>query len=215
MSRPKGSRNKRYTTPENLEQDALSGQDLDVVYSEVEEKFKNFPPERDPEKEKEILATQTVRRGSTQIQDEEIKSSNDNLPFYLRNLPAGSDRSKTIVAAAQAALILGTPPAQVSAQFGIPTSRVSEWQDTLITVGAIGRRDRLNSMLMSFMEQEMKSLMAVSIVTSEEEWIMRQDAGALAQFIAVKTDRLLMLLQAFSRVAVTRQEYAQQLEVVE
>lgn len=214
MARPKGSRNKKYAIPEQLEKDAVTEEALEVAQEHVEEKIKNFSPAHDIERDKILLATHTVHPDS-RYEDEEPEDDRASLPSYLRNLPEGSDKSKTIIAAAQAALILGTPAAQVAKQYGIRYARVTEWQDTLITVGAVGRRDRLSDMLMAFIEQEMKSLMAISMVTSDEDWIMRQNAAELAHFIAVKADRLLLLLQAFGRVDSTRQQYAQQLQVVE
>lgn len=215
MSRPKGSRNKKYSVPEKLDQEAASETDIAEASEAVEEKFNNFPPAHDPDREKNILRDYTVNKKSRRPESDEENEDPEDLPFYLQNLPAGSDKRKHIVAAAQAALILGTPPAQVSAQFGIAPARVAEWKDTLITVGAIGRRDRLSEMLMAYIEQEMKTLMSISIVTSRDEWVERQDADQLAHFVAVKSDRLLMLLQAFGRVEASRQQYAQQLQVVD
>lgn len=213
MPRPLGSRNKSKIVPERLEKEAVSQADMDAVAPLVEEKFKNFPPIHDTEKEKEILNSHTVTNTRSD-EKERVDRSRMELPSYLQMLPEGSDKSKLIIAAAQAALILGTDPGQVALQYGISPSKVAQWKDTLITVGAIGRRDRLSDMLMAFIEQEMKSLMAISIVISNEEWIERQGASELAHFVAVKSDRLLMLLQAFGRVETTRSQYAQQLEVV-
>jgi transposase-like protein len=193
MSRPKGSRNRRFVVPENLAEKAISEVDLETVEAEVEEKFKSFSASRDPNR----------------VDDDE-----DEIPYYLKMMPEGSDKRKHLVAAAQAALILGTPVAQVANQFGIHPSKVRDWKDTLITVGAVGRRDRLSDMLMAYIEQEMKSLMSISIVTSSEDWIDRQSAGELAQFVAAKSDRLLMLLQAFGRVESSRQQYVQQLQTM-
>lgn len=215
MSRSQGSRNKKYTVPEQLEKDAVSQADLDSVAPEVEEKFKNFRKAHDPEKEAAILATHTVNRTAHGKESDRVNTDRMSLPPSLSYLPEGSDKRKLIIAAAQAALILGTPPAQVALQYGISASKVAEWKDTLVTVGAVGRRDRLSDMLMAFIEQEMKSLMAISIVTADEEWVQRQSADQLASFVAVKSDRLLMLLQAFGRVENTRAQYAQQLQVLE
>lgn len=214
MPRTKGARGKKFSVPEHLEKDAISPDELETAEAETEEKFKKFSSADILQREQELLATRTVHPDS-RYEDEEPEEDKASLPFYLKNLPEGSDKSKTIVAAAQAALILGTPATQVAKQYGIRYARVVEWQDTLITVGAVGRRDKLTDMLMSFIEQEMKSLMAISIVTSDEDWIMRQNAAELAHYIAVKADRLLLLLQALGRTEMTRQQYAQQLQVIE
>lgn len=220
--RPKGSRNKSRVVAGRLEDEMVEQTDMETVVPLVEEKFNNFTPARDTEKEKKILAAMESIEDQIiaddedeEDEDEDYSSSSKNeMPYYLRNLPEGSDRSKHIVAAAQAAIVLGTPPAQVAQQYGISFARINQWRDTLITTGAIGKRDRISDMLMAYIEQEMKSLLAISMITSDEEWVMRQSASDLAHFIAVKSDRLLMLLQAFTRVNISQREYEQQLKVL-
>lgn len=224
--RPLGSRNKSRITAERLESGRLEETDMQTIAPLVEEKFNNFPPERDIEKEKKILGAlegidpdeeideeerDRVLEGDTYLGEPERYNS---APYYLRNLPLGSDRSKHIVAAAQAAIVLGAPAAQVSEQFGISMPRIKQWKDTLITTSAIGKRDRISEMLMAYIEQEMKSLLAISMITSDEEWVMRQSASDLAHYVAVKSDRLLMLLQAFARTNISQREYEQQLKVI-
>lgn len=211
--RPAGSRNRSRITPrivaEQMEAELVEQTDMASIAPQVEEKFNNFPPARDSEQEKKILAAM-----ENLDEDDDLDEPVEELPFYLRNLPEGSDRRKHIVAAAQAAIILGTAPAQVAEQFGISHARINQWKNTLITTGAIGRRDRISDMLMAYIEQEMKSLLAISLITSNEEWVVRQDADKLAHYIAVKSDRLLMLLQAFTRTTVSQREYEQQLKVL-
>lgn len=215
MPRTKGARGRKFVEQEKLEQEAMSQADLETVTPLIEEKFNQLPPSYDPEKELEILATHTVTRNSHYDESDRADTSRMSLPFYLQNMPEGSDQSKLIVAAAQAALILGTPSEQVATQYGISPAKIARWKDTLITVGAVGRRDRISSMLVALIEQEVKSLMAISIVTSQDEWIQRQNAADLAMYYAAKADRLFILLQAFGRVDASRQQYAQQLEAVE
>lgn len=216
--RPQGSRNKSVITAEYMERQLVEQADMATIEPQVEEKFNNFPPAHDPAKEKKILAQMeniedTIEEDSDDEAGDEIMDEN-RLPFYLRNMPEGSDRSKHIIAAAQAAIILGTPPAQVAHQFGISLPRIKQWKDAMVTTGAIGRRDRLSEMLMAYIEQEMKSLLAISMITSDEEWVMRQSASDLASFVAVKSDRLLGLLQAFARTNISQREYEQQLKVI-
>lgn len=216
--RPKGSRNKGTITVERMQAELVEQVDAATIAPLVEEKFKNFPPAKDTEKEKKILAEMEHIDDDDQ-DDEDYQNYLDNadrkeMPFYLRNLPEGSDKTKHIVAAAQAAIILGTSPTQVANQFGIKMSRVISWRNTLIVTGAIGKRDRLSDMLFAYIEQEMKSLLAISMITSDEEWVMRQSASDLAHFIAVKADRLLMLIQAFARTNISQREYENQLKVL-
>lgn len=213
--RPLGSRNKSHITVGRMEDELVEQTDMSTITPQVEEKFNNFTPARDTEKEKKILAAmENIEDQLDDEEDEDYSEPDSSLPFYLRNLPEGSDKRKHIVAAAQAAIILGTPAAQVAQQFGISFTRINQWKNTLITTGAIGKRDRISDMLMAYIEQEMKSLLAISLITSDEEWVMRQTASDLAAYIAVKSDRLLMLLQAFSRVNMSQREYEGQLKVL-
>lgn len=136
------------------------------------------------------------------------------LPEYIDNLPDGTEKNKAIRAAAQAAIILGESPDRVAVQYGLTRDQVSRWEKTLTIIGSAARRDRLSDMLMTFIEQEIKSLMAISIVTSKDEWITRQDADTLSQFITAKMDRLLLLLSAFGRADEAKGRYMESLEVV-
>lgn len=137
-----------------------------------------------------------------------------DMPKALLKLPEGEVRTKAIKAAAQAALILGQPAHIVATQYGLNYSDVAYWEQVLLTETSISRRDRLSDMLMVFIEQELKSLMSISIVTSNEQWILLQDADSLANFVAVKTDRLLAMLGAFGRAMRSKEEYVSRLETV-
>lgn len=220
--RPQGSRNKsRTVTPrmkaERMESELVEQADMQTIAPLVEEKFNNFPPARDTEKDKKILAAMEGLNDEDDEEDEDYigePGPASSIPYYLRTLPEGSDKSKHIIAAAQAAIILGTPSAQVSEQFGISLPRINQWRNSLIATSAIGKRDRLSEMLFAYIEQEMKSLLAISMVTSDEEWVMRQTASDLAHYVAVKSDRLLMLLQAFARTTISQRDYEQQLKVI-
>lgn len=156
-----------------------------------------------------VVATDDREHGSPKA-----RTSKMDLPPAIDAMPDGKEKKLAIKAAAQAAIILGQPAGAVATQYGIPTSQVMDWQNTMITVGAIGRRDRLSDMIWAYIEQEFKSLIAISIVTSDERWVRRQDAGELAHYVSVKADRLLLVLQAFGRVEATRKEYVEQLEIL-
>ena len=138
----------------------------------------------------------------------------DDFAIALSKMEDGPAKKDTIRAAAQAAILLGQPSNLVAAQYGIPLASVEAWKDVVSYTEAIARRDRLSEMLMAFIEQEFKSLMAISIVTSQEEWIIEQSAGDLAAFVAVKADRVLTLLAAFGRTQESIKRISDQLEVV-
>lgn len=215
MARTAGSRNKKFSVPRRLE-DELDRHDLAQAREQVEEKFSEIAPLPDQEKLKNFLDTYTTtlerpQRGGS------VKAHKDKMdtPDYLNLVPEGEEREKAVKAAAQAALLLGTPASQVALQYGLPHATVAQWEGVLLTAGAVGRRDRLTDMLLTFIEQELKSLMAISIVTSNESWIKRQNADQLAHYVAVKSDRLMAMLAAFNRAAETRNRYMEKLEVIE
>lgn len=217
MPRTKGSRNKKFTVVEDMQEKALDQDLIDLAQEEVEEKFSSVRSPADIEEQQRILDTYTVKSTREGRSSETARKNREkmDLPDYIRALPTGKEKEKTIRAAAQAALLLGQPASQVSVQYGIPQSTVAQWEDTLLTAGAIGRRDRLQDMLLVYIEQELKSLMAISIVTSEETWIRMQSADELAHFIAVKADRLMAMLAAFGRAEDTKRRYMSQLEVIQ
>lgn len=214
MTRPKGSRNKKFTVVEDIEQREITVEMKAAVAPVVEEKFSTVAPLPDAEHVQKILETHTVHPNK-ETEKIVVDVEKASLPDFLSILPDGEDKDKAIKAAAQAALLLGQSASQVALQYGLHQSVVTRWQDTIITAGAVGRRDRLSDMLMVFIEQELKSLMAISIVTSDEKWIRRQSADQLAHYVAVKSDRLMAMLAAFGRAEETRRRYMEQLKVIE
>lgn len=180
----------------------------------VEEQFEKVTPPQDLELKKEILRTKIARS------EEHYKNhgtADRNRRRRLAENPPSEEKQERqeLRAAAQAAFILGQHPSLIAAQYGLSPAEIVSWRDTLITAGAVGKRDRLSDMLMLHIEQEIKSLMTISMVTEREEWILAQGASELAQFYAVKADRLFAVLQAFSRVQESREVYVNQLEVLD
>jgi hypothetical protein len=202
MPRSVGSRNKKFTVVEKFEAEHAS--DLKKAEKEAEKKISQARPMPTDEQTLEFINTYEVKE----------PSHGKTGPDFFVGIP-DEDRKKVLKAAAQASLLLGQSPTQISLQYGIPVNTIFQWQDTMITAGAVGRRDRLSDMLMIYIEQELKSLMAISIVTSDERWIRRQSAGELASFIAVKADRLMAMLAAFGRAEETKKRYMEQLRVIE
>lgn len=184
------------------------------VSKEVEEKFSQVKPLPSDEEIKDVLNNFTVRTDKRRGSNKPHNTQKMNLPEILNAMPDGEEKKKRINAAAQAALLLGQSAGTVATQYGLPHALVSGWAVTAGTARAIGQRDRLSEMIMIYIEQEFKSLLSISIATSDDRWIRKQDATSLANYVAVKSDRLLMLLQAFSRVETSRSKYVDQLEKI-
>ena len=124
----------------------------------------------------------------------------------LNRRAGGEGPTETLQAAVLAALVLGLPSAQVALQFGLPPATVRRWEQAYDISNPIKRRDRLSEMLMIFLEQEIASLMTISIATQNEEWIKEQSATDLATYIATKQDRLMNILGAFGKAQDSRQK---------
>lgn len=118
----------------------------------------------------------------------------------------GDDPSEPLKAAVMAALLLGQPAAQIAHQFGLPVATVRRWEAAYDISNPIKRRDNLSEMLLVFVEQELASLMSISIATSDEEWIKDQSASDLAMFVGAKQDRLMKILEAYSRAQASRSQ---------
>lgn len=112
--------------------------------------------------------------------------------------------SESLSAAVVAALMLGQPAIIIAQRFGLPTATVKRWEEAYDISNPLKRRDSLSEMLMVFVEQELASLMSISIATSDEDWIKSQDASDLAQFVGVKQDRIMAVLAAYSKAQDSR-----------
>jgi hypothetical protein len=204
---------KRRAVVEKIESE-LEGE-IEEISPLVEEKFSQITPLPDDDQLIDTMNKYTVRRDQEHGGNKPHAKNKMNLPEALKAMPDGKEKKERIKAAAQASLLLGQSIGSVAIQYGLDHAQVSDWNVTVATAQAIGRRDRLGDMILVYIEQEFKSLIAISMVTSEESWVRRQDADALAHYIAVKSDRLMLLLQAFGRVESSRKAYVDRLESIE
>lgn len=113
--------------------------------------------------------------------------------------PDGERPSEHIKAAALAALLLGMKPSQVAKQYGISTTTAAKWERDFDITNPIERQGRLGEMFLTFMEQELISLTAMSIATSDEDWVKDQTAAELAVFWSARKDLLFRLMEALGR----------------
>lgn len=114
--------------------------------------------------------------------------------------------SEPLKAAVLAALLLGQTPEQVAIRFGLSVSDVRRWGAAYDISNPLKRRDSLSEMLLVFVEQELASLMSISIATSDDEWIKDQNAADLAVLVGAKQDRLMKILEAYGRAQQSRQQ---------
>lgn len=107
--------------------------------------------------------------------------------------------SETLKAAILAALVIGTPSSQIALQYGLPLATVRKWESSFDISNPVQREGRLGEMIMIFLEQEIASLLTISMVTQDEEWILKQSATDLSTYVATKQDRVMKVLEAFGR----------------
>lgn len=107
--------------------------------------------------------------------------------------------SEGLKAAVMAALVIGTPSSQLALQYGLPLASVRKWEKEFDISDPVQREGRLGEMIMIFLEQEIASLLTISMVTQDEEWILKQSATELSTYVATKQDRVMKVLEAFGR----------------
>lgn len=133
----------------------------------------------------------------------------------LTRRPGNGRPADSLKAAAMASLVLGVNPTQVAHQYGLNPATVATWEKNFDITNPLERQGRLGEMFLTFMEQELISLTAISIATSDEDWIQAQTAGDLAVFVSAKTDRIMKLLEILGRSNQARQQPTQVIEVDE
>lgn len=163
------------------------------------------------------------RRKTTRTPDHRIRRRNETARMV--EVPEGAELTRRpnysegpgagMKAAVLAALLLGEPVAQIATQYGIAYQTVYEWSRDFDITNPVKRRDQLSEDLVTFVRQEIANLMAISIATSRDEWIIDQPAGELAQYVAVKTENLMKILQAFGKVSESKQQFSSQVVEIE
>lgn len=112
--------------------------------------------------------------------------------------------SEALSAAVIAALTLGQAAPIIAQRFGLPVSTVRKWERAYDITNPIKRRDQLSDMILVFIEQELSALMTISMVTQDEEWIKKQPADVLGEFVSAKQDRMMQILAAYSKAQASK-----------
>src|SRR5688572_21867781 len=58
------------------------------------------------------------------------------------------------------------------------------------------KKDRIGELVGEYLEESLRSLIRIDMVTLSEDWLWRQDAASLATFYGVKADKAYRLLEA-------------------
>lgn len=105
---------------------------------------------------------------------------------------------RPLQAAMLAALLTGQDPLIIASRFNLPVATVETLRERYSLTAPVRRANYISDLLVTFVEQEFASLMAISIATSDEVWIQSQNAQDLAILIGVKHDRLMRIFEAWS-----------------
>ncbi len=111
---------------------------------------------------------------------------------------------ETTKAAAMAALLEGQSVSSVAKEYKIPKGTVSRWKKAALTGGVREERTQkgdegsMGDLLMELLETNVRSLIAISKATSQEDWIKEQGAAELATFFGVKHDKVVRMIEALN-----------------
>lgn len=133
----------------------------------------------------------------------------------LNRIPSGGTRDEQMKAAVLASILLGQPVTAIAAQYNLPYQTVYNWKEAFDITNPVNRRDRLSENLLVFIEQEIKNMVAISIATSDTDWIRDQSASELASYISVKHASLMRVLEAFGKASAHADDLRQKQEIVQ
>lgn len=126
----------------------------------------------------------------------------------LTRRPDGEGPDSAIRAAVLASLLMGKSVSQIAIQYNLPYQTVYSWAAKFDITNPIQRRDQLSEKMLTLVEQEIESLLAISLTTRNEDWVLDQTASELAQFVATKQNFLMGILAAYGRVTEHRNQLA-------
>lgn len=126
----------------------------------------------------------------------------------LTRRPDGEGPDSAIRAAVLASLLMGKSVSQIAIQYNLPYQTVYGWAQRFDITNPIQRRDQLSEKMLTLVEQEIESLLAISLTTRDEDWILDQSASEIAQFVATKQNFLMNILAAYGRVTEHRNQLA-------
>lgn len=111
-----------------------------------------------------------------------------------------SDETKGQVVAA---LLAGQSVAVVAKEYKIPPGTVRSWKSRQkngesVAVVATEKREHVGELLLNYLEENLKTLKAQSVVFRDEAWLKKQTASDAAVLHGVMTDKSVRLLEAMS-----------------
>lgn len=115
-------------------------------------------------------------------------------------------RDSDTKAAVMAALLTGQGVNEIAAQYKVPKQTVSRWKDEL-PAGQIGtKKDRIDGLLLGYLESNLETLRIQSEFFRDKAWLEKQGAGEAAVLHGVLTDKSVRLLEALNAGQQRQQE---------
>jgi transposase-like protein len=106
-------------------------------------------------------------------------------------------------AAVIAALLEGQSQAFVAQEYKVPRSTIQGWKkahDEQVA-GNSGPKKEIGTLLLEYLETNLNTLRVQAQFFTDESWLRKQDAAALATLHGVMTDKAVRLLEAMERNA--------------
>ncbi len=108
-----------------------------------------------------------------------------------------------VKAPVMAALLEGQSVSAVAKEYEIPKGTVSRWKKE--AVGGV-REDRtqkrdgasMGDLLLELLEKNVRSLIAISELTADKDWLKRQGAAEIATLFGVKHDKAIRMIEAMN-----------------
>src|SRR5688572_6949331 len=102
-----------------------------------------------------------------------------------------------------AALIDGQSVREIERDTGVPKSTISDWgketQEIVPGVRNVSdiKKEKIKGLLIDLVIAKIESQLAINRHIHDKEWLMKQDASALAMLLGVSDDKLIRLLEKF------------------
>ena len=121
---------------------------------------------------------------------------------------ARTDYAPETKAACMAALLEGQSVSAVAGKYSIPKGTVSGWKKKAekqaqtggVVDDATQKRDgaSIGELLLELLEKNVRSLIAISELATDREWLKKQGAAEIATLFGVKHDKAVRMIEAMN-----------------
>ncbi len=102
-------------------------------------------------------------------------------------------------AAVMAALLEGQSVSSVAKQYDIPKGTVSKWKGRGVAGVATQKGDEeVGDLLLTLLRKNLESLIAMSEVSADKDWLKKMDGASFATLFGVKHDKAVRMIEALN-----------------